>query len=217
MQQNSCTTCLRCWNREGALKQFSNDCEINITPAWEILRSFIIDHSMCPFQNDSSLSHQVLIRRHFFQVSASWSGPVNDWTFTNWKLIWISSGVAKQHNALTVYNVLHSLLDESLSNQCRLASKIQISSRTDKGVHALANTAHFDLELDPKFREQAIKSTPARHWFSEDVHQVVCSQIMQKLNRLLMNENYAIRLLTTLLIYERSAWNLNSRISFCLG
>ncbi|CAF0828737.1 unnamed protein product [Brachionus calyciflorus] len=56
------------------------------------------------------------------------------------------SGVAKQtNNPNTVHNVIHDNLKNTLVNSYDVKSDIRISSRTDAGVHALLNTAHFDL------------------------------------------------------------------------
>ena len=109
-------------------------------------------------------------------------------------VLYLLSGVAKQHNAHTVFNVLQGVFDNHLISKCKLASKIQISSRTDAGVHALGNTAHFDLELSPQFRENAIERTQARKWFSEDAHEHICADIKSSLNRHFIEENYPIRL-----------------------
>lgn len=64
---------------------------------------------------------------------------------------WLFSGVAKQLNSVhTVHNVIFKNLKESFGENFQLKSNICISSRTDAGVHALSNTAHFDLEtLEP--------------------------------------------------------------------
>lgn len=94
---------------------------------------------------------------------------------------------------MTVHNVLHSFFDDFLADKCTLASKIHISSRTDAGVHALANTAHVDLQLNPKFREQAIEKSPAREWFSEEAHEHVCADIRRTMNQLFVDQNFPIR------------------------
>lgn len=57
--------------------------------------------------------------------------------------------MAKQLNSVhTVHNVIFKNLKESFEEKFDLKSNICISSRTDAGVHALSNTAHFDLLIN---------------------------------------------------------------------
>ena len=59
----------------------------------------------------------------------------------------IYSGWQKQKNAITVQDQIES----SLKNLTKKNIKIMGSGRTDAGVHALGQVAHFDLEesFDP--------------------------------------------------------------------
>lgn len=81
------------------------------------------------------------------------------------------SGVARQPNQHTVSNVIENTL-EQLTSECELKSNFFVSSRTDAGVHALANTAHCDLLTHPDGQANLQKS----------------------LNSLLIKNNHSIRI-----------------------
>ncbi|RMZ94621.1 tRNA pseudouridine synthase-like 1, partial [Brachionus plicatilis] len=89
------------------------------------------------------------------------------------------SGVAKQLNSVhTVHNVIFKNLKESFGENFQLKSNICISSRTDAGVHALSNTAHFDLEtLEP------------------NCYDGICAHIKNKLNNNFIQHKNHIRIL----------------------
>ena len=64
------------------------------------------------------------------------------------------SGVQKQPGERTV----QGLIDQSLSKLVQHPVESYISSRTDKGVHALGNTLHFDLVR--KHKKTGVVQTP---------------------------------------------------------
>ncbi len=63
------------------------------------------------------------------------------------------NGVAKQtdEKSITVHNVIESYMKMfgQKNSSFLLKSHLHISSRTDAGVHALLNTAHFDIMAPP--------------------------------------------------------------------
>lgn len=85
--------------------------------------------------------------------------------------------MAKQLNCVhTVHNVIFKNLQESFSQSFELKSNICISSRTDAGVHALSNTAHFDLATQEQVSSDEI-----------------CAEIKNLLNRNFIQDQNHIR------------------------
>ena len=65
-----------------------------------------------------------------------------------------------------------------------LKSNIYISSRTDAGVHAIGNTAHFDLDL----KEAFINENP----YFQGSNQI-CDLIKNELNQHMLENGHSIR------------------------
>jgi tRNA pseudouridine(38-40) synthase len=95
------------------------------------------------------------------------------------------NGVAKQTDdkSVTVHNVIESYLKNTYKTIFKdffeLKSHIHISSRTDAGVHAFLNTAHFDLII--KNDEANLNN--------------LCKQTRYVLNRQLIKNDHSIRYL----------------------
>lgn len=91
-------------------------------------------------------------------------------------IIFNKSGVAKQLNSdLTILNVIGNCLKSLKSIE--LVSAINLSSRTDAGVHALSNTMHLDL----KFNDECFRSDG------------LCEYLKENLNECLVSKNHLIR------------------------
>ena len=98
------------------------------------------------------------------------------------------SGVAEQANQANIKTV-HSQIIKSLNSLEKkplFASSFYISSRTDRGVHALHNTGNVDLEFD---ENQKTYKFP----FNKIMHQEFCDKLSDNLNGILVKNEEAIR------------------------
>ncbi len=98
------------------------------------------------------------------------------------------SGVAEQANQLKVKTV-HSEITKSLNsleNKPSIATRLHISSRTDKGVHALHNTGNLVLDFD-------VDQKNYKFPFDKIEHQKFCDKLKDDLNGILVKNQESIR------------------------
>jgi tRNA pseudouridine(38-40) synthase len=106
----------------------------------------------------------------------------------------LKSGVAKQTNSqFTIHNVIESILKRigEENNYFKMHSHVKISSRTDAGVHAFANTGHFDLLFDKSNEENVSIIEPAN-----EMNKNLCELIKKNLNKQMLENNFLIRYCT---------------------
>ena len=65
-------------------------------------------------------------------------------------------------------------------------SQLYISSRTDRGVHAIHNTGNVELDFD-------VEQKKYKFPFDKFAHQEFCNKLTQNLNRILIRNEEEIR------------------------
>lgn len=85
-------------------------------------------------------------------------------------------------------NVIEDCIHQNLAPICELKSNLFVSSRTDKGVHALSNTGHFDLVINQKYF--------ARELQNQDMTKIY-SDLMLSINSQLIKDKYPVRYIST--------------------
>ena len=96
--------------------------------------------------------------------------------------------MAEQANQLKTKTV-HSEITKSfnsLEKKPSFATQLYISSRTDKGVHALHNTGNVVLDFD-------VEETNYKFPFDKVQHQKFCDKLKDDLNEILVKNDESIR------------------------
>lgn len=91
----------------------------------------------------------------------------------------------------TVHNVIKTVLCK-LTDEFKVKSDIYISSRTDAGVHAIKNTAHFDVELNRDYLNSLNAGVDVPSVDALD-HTFVPDRIRNYLNEFFISNNVPIR------------------------
>ncbi len=80
--------------------------------------------------------------------------------------------------------MIEDCINQKLSQFCELKSPLYISSRTDRGVHAISNTGHFDLAINGRHFEKELEDQNYKKIFSD---------ILFHINSQLIKYKYPVR------------------------
>lgn len=88
-------------------------------------------------------------------------------------------------------NVIENCIHQNLAPICELKSNLFVSSRTDKGVHALSNTGHFDLVINQKYFAKELQNQDFTKIYSD---------LMLNINSQLIKDKYPVRYISIVVV-----------------